>query len=560
MKYSERIWKFSTSKYGKWVFYFLWALFVTNLWLPRNWSFYGGEDWDLTYTMFESARKAVVEYGSVPLYNPFVSFGYDFVADPQAGQFSIFFIPILVFGTFYGYKLSILLAMVLGAIGSFKLFKSIQKDEKISLFLSLILCAANYFSAHIFRAGHSNVLYLYLVPWLFYFLVKLKEKYTLKYTIGAVLVLLQMIIGGAPIVFLIAVALMLLWLIADWWIYGNRQGILLFPAILIISICFGFWKILPGLKLWEETPRLMKDESGISLFQWLQSLGGYESRMGTWHGWWEYTLGFNIILLGIIFYYKNEIKSWWKWLVLAIPVIWICLGNTPEMVNPWYWMNKYLPVFSSLRAPSRFGFIVLFAIAVAVVFVLKNTKEKGFAYAILLFAAIAQSLSFRADCSFVQDSPMMEVKNVVSQHPDPKLVTVRIPDAEKKRGFIHLLQNELVLNAYQPLNLPPVFDTMRSFVSGAEKIHFTPGKMNISTSGDLLVFNLRYSKYWQLHGEGKIKFYSGLLSVEKPGKEIVLKYKNPYVMQGFLFGIIGIIILIIIHFIQIKMNKSLLQN
>ena len=31
-----------------WILFIAWILFASNLWLPRNWGFYGEGDWDLT--------------------------------------------------------------------------------------------------------------------------------------------------------------------------------------------------------------------------------------------------------------------------------------------------------------------------------------------------------------------------------------------------------------------------------------------------------------------------------------------------------------------------------
>jgi hypothetical protein len=549
---TEKIWSLVLSKPGKFLFFLFWALLVTNLWLPRNWSFYGGNDWDLTYSMFEAARICVVDYHQWPVYNPFSSFGYDIVADPQAGQFSIFFIPILLFGTFYGYKLSIVMALVIGCFGANKLFYCINPDKKLSLLAALMFCASGYFSAHIFQAGHSNVLYLYLLPWLLIFMVKLREKYHFKYIIFSSLVLAQMIIGGAPIVFLISVAIIKLWLICDIWVEKKIRHIVPFLMVVISAVLLSFWKILPGIQLWAENPRLVDDESGISLLQWIQTLGGYNTRTGTWHGWWEYVLGFNLVLLGIIYYYRKNIHSWWKLLVLAGAVIWLCMGNAPELMNPWYWLNKYVPVFSSLRAPSRFGFIILLALFVALIYVTKNATEKKLLYAIFVFAAFAQSLSYRADAGFIEGSPMMEVSEVTTSPNPGNWLTIVLPKGETNKQFLHLLNREMVLNAYQPLALPQVSDTMKTLFGGVEKVHYTPTKITLFPNEKKAIINQRYSKFWELEGSGKVSNHNGLLSVENTSVKATLSYRNPYILKGILWGLLLIPVLVILHYFRPK--------
>ena len=80
-----------------WILFIAWILFASNLWLPRNWGFYGEGDWDLTYSTFEVARINIIEYGEWPSYQGFLSFGSDLDANPQSVGASIFLIPILFY-------------------------------------------------------------------------------------------------------------------------------------------------------------------------------------------------------------------------------------------------------------------------------------------------------------------------------------------------------------------------------------------------------------------------------------------------------------------------------
>lgn len=527
-----------TEKRGSLLLFLLCALFITGYWLPRNWSFYGGADWDLTYAQFEAARQSIVNYGQFPLWNPWMSFGSDLMANPQSGHLSIFFIPILLFGTFYGYKISIIAALIIGFTGAFALFKKLNPDKTIAFFLALAFGSSTYFAAHIFTGGHSNTLYVYLLPWLLYCLLQAKGFHNIFYLVIAELILVQTIIGGAPLVFILSGILCVQWAVFDFLktrkIRFLLSVVLLFPAAIFLSL----WKILPGIILWSETPRLVSDSSGISLVQWFQSLGGFETRTATWHAWLEYTLGFDIVLLGILWFYRKNIRGkWWHIALILLPVVWLCLGNFPHWTNPWYWLNHYVPIFNSLRAPSRFGIVLVLELYIALAVVLRNVSDNKWVYAVLLFAALSRMLSFSATASFYADSEQMNPSDVVVTQNNLPPRPLVVKGSDTKRQFLHILYHEPVQNAYEPLFLTPVFDTLRTMITGGGFKQFSPNKMTIKPTSKTVVLNTRYSRFWALEGKGELKYRSGLLSVKNPGDEITLTYRNPWILRG-LWGIL----------------------
>lgn len=495
----------------------------------------------------------MVEYGQFPQNNIWLAFGSDFMANPQSGHLSIYFIPIILFGTFYGYKISILLAMVLGAAGSYRLFYKLNSDQVLSICGALMFAATGYFSAHIFTAGHSNVLYAYFIPWLLYFFYEIRQSYSFWKLLLSIGILCQMIIGGAPIVFLIAVGILFLWVIAELWILKSNKSLIYFLAIPIISIVISLWKLYPEIAAWAETPRLVRDESGISLWAWLQSLAGYETRTGMWHSWFEYTLGFEFILIGILWFYRAQLPGkWWQWGIVLCAAIWLSMGNAPGKINPWYWLNAYVPIFSGMRAPSRFGLIVVMALYAGILYVVRNAEQKKLLYAIFIAAAISRGLAFSAETSFMADTEQMEPEKVMNsekQFPNPLLVE----GSDTLRQFLHVLNAEPVVNAYEPMPQKPVFDTLRQMALGAKWVSFSPNKFVLQSVGQSeIILNQRFSKYWSMEGEGIIKFRSGLLSVKNPKGLIKLTYNNPNIAKGFWWSLLGIPLLVLVHFSRKK--------
>lgn len=544
MKNLKDISQLFSGNLSRWLIFIIWALFVTGYWLPRNWSFYGGNDWDLTYSMFEVARKSLLEFGQWPQFNPWMAFGSDLNANPQAGHVSIFFLPVLLFGTYYGYKLSILIAVILGCWGAFRWFRETGADEVISGTAAMLFVAAGYFSSHIFQAGHSNTLYLYLLPWLAFAFAKLRQKYHTGYLILATLVAAQMIAGGAPIVYIMAMGFLGLWVVGDFWVH--RRSSLLLPLLLTVfgSIILCLWKILPGMDLWSQTPRLVKDESGINLLQWVQSLAGYPFRTGTWHAHYEYNLGFSIILLGILLYFRQHIIGLWKWAILFALLVWFCLGNSPDYINPWYWLNRFVSPFNSMRAPSRFGIIAVFALLTALVYVLRFSEERRFIYAILLAAVVSQGLAFRAEASFIQDTPQVAMPVSGNDHNSPRITR------QKTEGNFGSIQNNIaVVNAYEPLNLSAVSDTLPEFISAGKISYFSPNKIEFTSPDSGITLNLRYSPDWKLFGPGEVIAAKGLLHISGAKGTRILYYSNPLFSKGLWLSLLILPFWLISHFV-----------
>lgn len=521
-------------------------LFATGYWLPRTWSFYGGNDWDLTYTMYEAARISVVDYHQFPQFNPWLAFGSDFNANPQSGHVSILFLPILLFGTFYGYKVSILLAMFIGASGAFRWFYKVCSDSVLSFSAAVIFILAAYFSGHIFTAGHSNTLYLYFIPWIFWGMIKLAEKYHFRYLLLVVLLLAQVIAGGAPFVYVTIAFTGGLWVLSEIWIQKNTRLILPWAAVLIAAITLNLWKLLPSVDLWAQSPRLVTDESGINVIQWFQSLGAMPFRTGTWHAHYEYMIGFPLICGGIIFYYRRHIQQPLKWLVLFGLLLWLCLGNSPDYVNPWYWLNKYVPPFNGIRAPARFGIIALFGLITAMIWVVKSEKEKKLIYIIIGSAAVTQILSFRAATSFQQDTAQVTPDSLQKLSPlnAPAVVTLKSPE---QSSFAAVLQHQMIANAYEPQNLPPVYDTLDLLAPVHQLDDFTPDKIVFTGSTDTVDIGLRYSNYWNISRGARLSSHNGHIRIIGAKGSRVLAYNNPLLLLGFLWSFVTIPILILAH-------------
>ncbi len=535
---------------GLWVVFIAWSLFISNLWLPRNWGFYGNNDWDLTYATFEAARKSIMEYGEWPIFNPYAAFGTDTVANPQAVNGGIFFTPVLIFGTFYGYKLSLLLAIIIGCWGSFKCFKLINNNKWIALLVTFLFVGCSFFSRHLFEAGHSNVMYLYLLPWIIYGLQKILIKPTMGHVILPIFLLAQTLTSGAPIVFITCCILILMWSIGLCFI--EKRGIkpiIFFSAIILISIGISMWKIWPVIQYWQHAPRLVKDDSGINLLVWLQSLADFETDTRTWHDWFEFSLGFSLILVGIIYLYIKQIKKYQYWLFLALPLLWLCMGNIPENFSLWHILNTYAPIFSSLRAPYRFGIIIVFVLCITLMRVLRDIEYSDILWIVLFFAVISQTLNFNATSKkFTNSKRLDDIKVTKNMEVKP----IKIRKSEYKHQFLFIQQNYLIQNAYEPLFLSKVTDTSNSLVQGAQLVSFSPNKIVLMDCDSAVNVNLRYNHFWTISGKGNLMSHNGDIQINNAKGNITLTYFNTDIWTGLWLSFYSLIILLISFWSYIK--------
>jgi len=524
-----------------WILFIAWILFASNLWLPRNWGFYGTADWDLTYSTFEVARINIIEYGEWPSYQAYLAFGSDLDANPQAVSGSIFLIPVLLLGTFYGYKLSILLAMLIGLWGAFKLFKLYCIDNFISFSMSIIFVGAPYFSRHIFEAGHSNFLFFYFIPWIFFHLENYKNRGKHKYLIYIALLLALPISGGAPLVSIVASAGLILLSLGYFLI--DKKGSKFIIGV-IISIGFALlvnaWKIFPTIEHWAQSPRLTKDESGINFLIYLQTLCDFQTDTKTPHQWHEFAIGFPLILIVFSCYKLFKLKNVKFWLILSVPIFWIGLGNSPNYINPWYLLNHYVPVFSSLRAPYRIGVLSLLILCVLFLKTYNKYNYKELIYITLVSCILTQTLSFNSISNKMVYTKRIE--EIPTTDTLKKLDVVVLKKREFENQFYFVKKQCIVQNAYEPLNLLKVEDSLKTFVSGGVLLSFKPNKICINSKDTAVKTSIRFNKNWHLNGIGRIINQRGLLCVKDSKGKLELVYKNERTKIGAVFSLLSLIL------------------
>jgi hypothetical protein len=159
-------------------------------------TWFGGWDQGYFHGFDETARKTVLDYGQVPLWNPYHCGGRTLAGHvANLHLHPLFWLLALPFGTAIAYKLYLLIHVFLAMFGMDLYLRARGADGVGSILGAVAFGASGYFSWH-FAGGHISYYGLALTPWLLIFLDRSREH--IRYGIWAGLVLASVfLMGGA---------------------------------------------------------------------------------------------------------------------------------------------------------------------------------------------------------------------------------------------------------------------------------------------------------------------------------------------------------------------------
>jgi hypothetical protein len=208
------------------------------------------------------------------------------------------------------------------------------------------------------------------------------------------------------------------------------------------------------------------------------------------------------------------------------------------MVNPWYVLHHFVGIFDSIRAPYRIGLISLFAASVIGVKTLSLYNDKKLIYIVLIGFTLSQGLNYFSISNNLVFSPRIDnISTIQSKHSVVKLQT------DKDMMFPLIQQQNFIVNAYEPLHLSTVTDTLNTLITGARIQSFSPKKIAYTATDSLVVLNIRYLTQWQLKGAGSIVNHKGLLAIVNAKGQGSLEYHNHLVRHGLILSLLTGIVL-----------------
>lgn len=471
----------------------------------------GSSDWDTHLTYNLVALKSIQEFKQFPLWNPYECGGTPLLAHPESLFMTPFFVFILLFGAAIGVKLQILAHLILGLIGMYYLSRYLKISFEGSLLSSVILMLSSVYPLHIVM-GHTLWLSAAFIPWVYLFYLKSWDN--IKFSYLSVIFLSLMFFSGSTYIF----AFSMLFLGIDFFvrlIFQERKHIKPFIIIVLLTILICSIKALPMMEFLPETKKeqygLEQDEGfGYSFSGFFQSLVenpqkyDYQEVLdGYKYYWFEYSqyiglLGLLLAITGMIFSFRKN-----KELVVILLIVIILAFGKNFFVNLWSILHM-LPLFNSLKAPSRLNIFIIFLLALFVGESLRKLKDYRIIKWLVILGVIVNLAIVNIQIysnEFIDPQPI-ENKAFFSQNIDTNPESVHPITGWSYSMYEFALQDKGTVNCYEKVHLPSASTPFQSLDYKGEAydssiinyVYWSPNKLSIERPGTV---NQNFDDDWK---------------------------------------------------------------
>lgn len=553
-----------TSAYGKgaallqnpgvrvWGGYLLLAFIYTSP-LYVHPTYIGGHlDWRFFHYLHESSRITLLEYGEFPLWNPWGCGGNVHLANAQTQYLSPLFMLMMVFGVAIGQKLFILFHFWIGMVGMHRLVQWEGRLPLAAVGSSVVFGMCGFFAMRA-GGGHSAFLPFLYLPWLLLVYGLARQQW--RYAVVLGLIAAETVLEGGiyPIAFFIV--LLVFEAVYDIITGPTKRwrpvvvGLIAGAVFLsVTAVKFG-----PVLQFLSESPRLIPLDDQLDLSLLLKSfmsrslerhLPGHEY---VWHEYINY-IGIVPLLAFFIMWSRRDEEPMRRWYYAVLVFTLIMIGDHGRLAP--YTILHQLPIYQSLRVPSRFGILVVLHLALVFgVFInwldfkcddwsrrlrrrIPAAILKRGAYIVLVVVMLDMGISNgRLWWPGFDTKPKAEPSKVYSLH--------QVHGGGNDMWW-RVARNQGTPHCYEANFIPAAKGIWHGRVpqvklgSGAkgsvETVKITPNRWRIQsdiTEPGLILVNQNYHRYWRLQqGSGKIVDHNGLLAieVEPTQQQLVLRY------------------------------------
>ncbi len=325
----------------------------------------GFGDWQMVHHNWEVGYVALTRFFEWPLWNPFFCGGIPMFGNPEAQHFSPLFALGLLFGTTLGAKLFVVAHATAGVCGMYKLARErLALAPSASVVASLVFSCSGFFAWH-GAGGHATFLPFYFAPWLL--LWSWRVEGDLRYALWVALLLALTLYEGGTYPFPYFALLLACDALTR---LGSREQALATARALVViaplTLLLGAVRLLPIRDALSRMPRLTSNDDSLRLSEVLLML---TARDHPWRFpphpfvWPEYGtfIGYGALALAVLGVFVAIARRHVFVLVGLVVFFSLMLGQGGDLY-PWSLLHQ-LPVFDSLRVPSRFA--VLFSLYLA---------------------------------------------------------------------------------------------------------------------------------------------------------------------------------------------------
>jgi hypothetical protein len=323
------------------------------------------QDWVHFHTSVEISRRSLLEHGALPFWNPHTCGGIEHLGDPQTEFLSPLFPLIVAFGSFLGLKLFAWAHLVIGLLGGVRLGRELGLCRVWSVAIAMVVAASPFHLWHL-NAGHIPFLQFQWLPWIVWSYLAARRNPALALW-GAAFLGVAMLSGGtyvAPFAAVLLGAHALCAGMAERPRWRPMAPALIVAIILGGGVALAAAKVLPAYAFVRQFERPPLPDEILGLEQlWRMFFDDTWRAEGMRLRIWEYGnfLGWCGALLMLLAAWGA--RRAWSWLIVAALALALTIGS----FDPWapYSLLRRLPVFESLRVPSRYTMLVVFALAMA---------------------------------------------------------------------------------------------------------------------------------------------------------------------------------------------------
>ncbi len=335
----------------------------------------GWIDWDVHFVFTAAVFRNLYEYGAMPFWNPWYCGGNGLWANPQVPLLSPAYLLAPLFGFPMAMKLNITLHYLLALIGVDLLVSRYfhVKSWASRFFLTTTFTFSGAYALHI-AAGHTNFLPVMYTPLVMLFFLRAFESPGLRNIILSAISASLMIANGGFHIFVMTGLGLGIFSLVHFLLNRRIRALFVLAVFGVVSVSLASPKLIPSVLFFldprvvdNRNPTITMENIPIDMLwrifseshrDWSQQLP--ESMK---EAWWEYGnyLGLGSALFlsaGMLFVIFLSLKRSPRklaqplaFLLTAVFFLLMTKGNFGEW-SPYFLMHK-LPVFSSLRVPSR---------------------------------------------------------------------------------------------------------------------------------------------------------------------------------------------------------------
>jgi hypothetical protein len=384
---------------------------------PLNWS--SQFDWRYFETQIEVARRSVVWFHQMPLWNPYCCGGEVLLANPQSEVAAPSFLLHIIFGTAIGLKLTVVLYLFFAFDSMYRLARDLGLSIVASLFSSVLFGAGGWLALHL-SSGHSNFATAAMFPYLVLFYRRANNDWIWVIPLGLVAAWV-VCLGGTSTPAMAAVLLAVVSCI-DAIQKRTLRPFAVLAAGGACAILLGAYRIFPTLEFAHDHPRHQWETDANTIWQMISN--GF-----VWRGlepvpgkrYWFHEYGWRLAyvtppFIGLSFWSKKT-RYWWIVVVVGVGIV----AGSAIPYGPW-WLMKHLPIYRDLRVPSRYA--LLFALSFPLLcgggldVMIEQLRERNWTRVARWVPVVLVSLALMdgAIYSFLRWRKMFDVKlNVASQ-------------------------------------------------------------------------------------------------------------------------------------------------